>query len=498
MIRPTFEEFVELSRRGNLIPVCREVLADTETPVTVLLKFSQNDPVFLLESVEGGEKWGRYSFLGFNPWMVIRVRDEEVRVRKNGEESVHMQKGDPFVFLRELFRGLRLVSVGELPRFCGGAVGYVSYDAIRFFEHRLKGVKGAEDGWDCAVFMIPETVVVFDHVRHTLKVITLVHVDGDDLKSLYETSVRQNDEVIHKIKDGRITDFGSVPSAGGGPEFGSNMSPEEFKSMVERAKEYLAKGDLIQVVLSQRFSAVCELSPVNLYRALRFINPSPYLFFLRFGDRYLIGSSPEVLVRLEGYNVELRPIAGTRPRGKTEQEDRKLADELLKDPKEKAEHVMLVDLGRNDLGRIARLGSVQVASFMNVERYSHVMHLVSTVVAELDDGRDAFDVFRSVFPAGTLTGAPKIRAMEIIDELEPVGRGPYGGAVGYLAFNGGMDFAITIRTIFVNGNRVWVQAGAGIVADSDPERELEETRNKAAGMIRAVQMAACGLDLTGF
>ncbi|MCX7816517.1 MAG: anthranilate synthase component I [Syntrophales bacterium] len=495
MIEPSFAEFVELSRRGNIIPVYREVLADTETPVTVLFKFSQNDPVFLLESVEGGEKWGRYSFLGFDPRMVVTVGDEEVRIREYGEEKVHKHNGDPFGFLRKFFKKLKVVSVGELPRFCGGAVGYISYEAIRFFESRLSKIKRAGDGWDYAAFMITDTLVVFDHVKHTLKVVALAYVDGGDLKSLYETCVQKIDKVVRRLRDEGISGFCTVPVAEYKPEFKSNMEPEEFKSMVERAKMNLVNGDIIQVVLAQKFTAVCELSPVNLYRALRFINPSPYLFFLRFGDRYIIGSSPEVLVRLEGYNVELRPIAGTRPRGKTEQEDRKLADELLKDMKEKAEHVMLVDLARNDLGRIARLGSVQVTSFMNVERYSHVMHLVSTVVAELDDGNDAFDVFKSVFPAGTLTGAPKIRAMEIIDELEPVGRGPYGGAVGYFSFNGGMDFAITIRTILMSGNQICVQAGAGIVADSDPVGEFEETMNKAAGMITAVQMAASGLDL---
>jgi anthranilate synthase component 1 len=369
---------------------------------------------------------------------------------------------------------------------------------VRYFEKRLAKSPRTEDGLDDAVFMVTDTLIIFDNVRHTIKVVASARCDEGQgcLEGAYAEATAKIDGMIALLQEPvkplllRSGDFRKDV------EFQSNMTREAFQEMVSRAKEYIGAGDIIQVVLSQRFSAKNPLDPVDLYRALRFVNPSPYLFFLKMEDVHLIGSSPEVMVRVEDGFAELRPIAGTRRRGRTEQEDRALADELLEDPKEKAEHVMLVDLGRNDLGRIAAIGSVQVNQYMIVERYSHVMHLVSNVRAQLAEGKDCFDVMRAAFPAGTLSGAPKVRAMEIIGELEPERRGPYGGAVGYLSFTGNMDFCITIRTMVLQGETLSIQAGAGIVADSDPAAEHEETLNKAAGMMKAVRLAARGFELT--
>jgi anthranilate synthase component 1 len=498
MYKPSFEEFKELSRRGNLIPVYREILADEETPVTALLKIRKRPYAFLLESVEGGEKWGRYTFLGADPMAVVRVKHDEVEVRSNGNVMHLAHGGDPLAVLKELLARYRPVTVSGLPRFSGGAVGFLSYDMVRYFEKKLEKVPRKGDGLDDAVFMVTDTLIIFDNIRHTIKVVASARCDEGQgcLEGAYAEATAKIDGMIEQLQSPikplllRSGDFRK------NVEFESNMTREDFEEMVRRAKEYIGAGDIIQAVLSQRFSANNPLDPVDLYRALRFVNPSPYLFFLKMEDVHLIGSSPEVMVRVEDGFAELRPIAGTRRRGRTEQEDRKLADELLEDPKEKAEHVMLVDLGRNDLGRIAAIGSVQVNQYMIVERYSHVMHLVSNVRAQLAQGKDCFDVMRACFPAGTLSGAPKVRAMEIIDELEPARRGPYGGAVGYLSFSGNMDFCITIRTMVLRNGRILIQAGAGIVADSDPATEYEETLNKAAGMMKAVQLAARGFELS--
>lgn len=498
MFKPTFEEFKELSKRGNLIPVYREILADEETPVTALLKIRKRPYAFLLESVEGGEKWGRYTFLGADPLAVVRVKTEEVEVRSNGNHMRIPHRGDPLAVLKELLARYRPVTVDGLPRFSGGAVGFLSYEMIRYFEKRLAKKLRADVGIDDAVFMVTDTLIIFDNVRHTIKVVASARCeDGQGcLEGAYAEATAKIDRMIERLQEPikplllRSGDFRRDVS------FESNMTPEAFREMIRRAKDYIGAGDIIQAVLSQRFSAKNPLDPVDLYRALRFVNPSPYLFFLKMEDVYLIGSSPEVMVRVEDGFAELRPIAGTRKRGRTEQEDRALADELLEDPKERAEHVMLVDLGRNDLGRIATIGSVQVNQYMVVERYSHVMHLVSNVRAQLAEGKDCFDVMRAAFPAGTLSGAPKVRAMEIIDELEPESRGPYGGAVGYMSFTGNMDFCITIRTMLLKGETLSIQVGAGIVADSDPEKEYEETISKAAGMMKAVRLAARGFELT--
>jgi anthranilate synthase component I len=498
MHSPDFETFKSLTKRGNLIPVYREILADTITPVLALMRLRARPSVFLLESVEGGEKWGRYSFLGTDPHCTFRARGGNVLIQDRSGIRTIPHKGDPLQCLKEMLQPFRPVNVAGLPRFFGGAVGYLSYDMVRHFE-RIPVSDRPDPEEDDAAFFITDTLLVFDNVKHTVKVVSCALVDGTaDLHSIYEEAVGKIDRLIGELLQPSPAPAEEVRDSGGKrekPSFSPNMAPEDFKKMVERAREYILAGDIIQVVLSQRFQHEGEIDPVNLYRALRYINPSPYLFFLKFDDLTLIGSSPEVMVRLEDDVVELKPIAGTRPRGKTEREDRRMADELLEDPKERAEHVMLVDLGRNDLGRIARTGSVQVTQLMSVERYSHVMHLVSNIRAQLDDGRDGLDVVRATFPAGTLSGAPKVRAMEIIEELEPSRRGPYGGAVGYFSYSGNMDLCITIRTILIRGNRIFIQAGAGIVADSDPDREYAEVNHKARALMRAVELASTGLKI---
>ncbi|MBU2054658.1 MAG: anthranilate synthase component I [Proteobacteria bacterium] len=494
MYTPDFETFTKLATEGNLIPVCREILADTETPVTALMKLADRPHLFLLESVEGGEKWGRYSFLGSDPRIICRVRGEEVVIEENQTVQRHPHGGDPLRFLKEILGRYRPVTLVGLPRFFGGAVGFLGYDMVRYFEHLPAG-RGDAPVDDEAVFLITDTLIIFDNVRHTIKIVACaITGEGEDLRALYNGAVRRIEEMTDLLMT-PLTAKKSSCERQAAPPFRPDMEPEAYRAMVRKAKEYIAAGDVIQVVLSQRFQRESAADPVDLYRALRHVNPSPYMFFLRLDDLHLIGSSPEVMVRLEEGIADLKPIAGTRRRGKNEQEDRRLADELLEDPKERAEHVMLVDLGRNDLGRIARIGSVQVGRLMAVERYSHVMHLVSDIQAQLAEGKDAFDVLRATFPAGTLSGAPKVRAMEIIAELEPSRRGPYGGAVGYFSYGGNMDFCITIRTMLIQDGKVFLQAGAGIVADSDPEAEYRETLGKAEGMVQAVRLAESGFEL---
>jgi anthranilate synthase component 1 len=494
MLYPVFDQFKRLTKQGNLIPIYQEILADMETPVSALMKLRAKTHCFLLESVEGGEKWGRYTFLGFDPHCIFTVRKEDVLIKQNGEMRTQKHGGNPLALLKEILFSYRPVPVEGLPRFYGGAVGFLSYDMVRYFE-QLPDQATKDLLIDDAVFLITDALMIFDNVRHTIKVVACALTEGrDDLKAVYDEAVERIGRMIELIKaPAAKTELPHRVKDDAPPR--SNMQPEAFKAMVRRAKEYIVAGDVIQVVLSQRFQREHRTDPIDLYRALRYINPSPYLFFLKLDSLILIGSSPEVTVRLEEGVAELRPIAGTRRRGKNEQEDRHLSDELLQDPKERAEHVMLVDLGRNDLGRIARIGSVQVSQYMVVERYSHVMHLVSHVQSQLLPGKDAFDVLRATFPAGTLSGAPKIRAMEIIDELEPSRRGPYGGAVGYFSYTGNMDFCITIRTMVIQDGSIYIQAGAGIVADSDPEAEYQETVNKAMGMMQAVDMADTGLEI---
>ncbi len=482
MIYPDEQQYVELAGTYDLIPVYKEILADTETPVSVLQRFCDRENAFLLESMEGGETWGRYSFVGIDPELLFEVDHARPAAAGAGLEQ-----------LRDIFKGLKVAEIPGLPRFFGGAVGFIGYEAAGEFE-RLPAPGEPDDiGQPRSRFLKADRIIVFDNLRHTVKIVASTRPGqyGSPTEAYWRAVAE-----IERLGD--LLDRPAPPAKAAiypAVEFEPNLTRSAYVEAVQRAKDYIRKGDAIQVVLSQRFQAHTQLPAIQMYRALRLLNPSPYTFFLKMGDQALVGSSPEVMVRLTGNRVELRPIAGTRPRGATEQEDRALADSLLADEKEKSEHVMLVDLGRNDVGRVAEAGSVQVTEYMVIERYSHVMHMVSHVEGILRKPLDAFDVIRATFPAGTLTGAPKVRAMEIIRELEPGPRGAYGGAVGYVSYSGNMDMAITIRTLEANRGTVAVQAGAGIVFDSDPEREWEETRQKARGMRRAVAMAATGLEV---
>jgi anthranilate synthase component 1 len=489
--QPGYAEFASLAERGNVVPVTCEVLADLETPVSAFLKLHRGGQGFLLESVEGGETWGRYSFLGSEPVEVFTVRSHRFEVRdRTGGLVESGETEDVLGALRRWLSRYRAVSAPGLPRFAGGAVGYLAYDVVRDFE-RLPVHAQDDLGLPEAYFLLADRLVVFDNVAQKIRLVAnAILRDREGPRAAYDRAVASLEEWLARLRD-PLPVATKIPGDAGHsePEVRSNLSPEEYQRRVARAKEYVLAGDVIQVVLAQRFEAERRAAPFQIYRALRAINPSPYLFFLDLGEFELAGASPEVMVRVEGGEITVRPIAGTRPRGATESEDAELERELRADPKEIAEHIMLVDLGRNDVGRVAAVGSVEVTERMVVERYSHVMHLVSNVRGRLAPGRDAFDALRATFPAGTLSGAPKVRAMEIIEELEPVRRGVYGGAVGYFSFSGNMDTGITIRTVLIKGDRVYVQAGAGIVADSVPEREHLECVNKARAMIQALSLA---------
>jgi anthranilate synthase component 1 len=504
MYYPTRAEFTELARRGNLVPVYRELNADLETPVSVYLKLRGRGESFLLESVEGGEQLARYSFIGANPSRVFIVQGNEVVLRNHDSQTVEQQMGqDPLARLRAIMQQYCAVPIPGLPRFFGGAVGFLAYDMVRHFERvrtptptltpSLPLKKGEVEGGEGpdAIFLLTDTLIAFDHVKHRALIIANASVE-DHPDTAYDDAVRRIGEIAACLKKPTPTPEPHF-SANGHP-LQSNFTPAEFADKVRRAQEHIAAGDIFQVVLSQRFQRETDAGAFSIYRALRRLNPSPYMFFLDFGDTQFIGSSPEVLVRLEDGVAQLNPIAGTRARGANEQEDARLEAELRADPKERAEHVMLVDLGRNDLGRVCEYGSVQVPAFLTVERYSHVMHLVSRVTGRLRAGLDAFDLLRATFPAGTVSGAPKVRAMEIIQELEGTRRGPYAGAVGYFGFptvhnSGNMDFCITIRTIVMRGPHTFIQAGAGIVADSIPEQEHQECVNKARALAEAIRLA---------
>lgn len=492
MYLPERKEFVALAEKAGLVPVYREIVADLDTPLTVFAKVAGKDShAFLFESLEGGEKWGRYSFIGLDPIATFESRGEQIFVSENGD--IRRLQGDPINELKSLLAGYNVNDAGTLPRFYGGAVGFLGYDMVRFMEELPDENKPSEEFPDSS-FMIPKMLVICDNLKQSLTIVNCVVIASDtDPNEQYDQAQQQIDEIVDRLKVPFPSDFLEGDGPGRKHAFSSNMGKGDFKKMVLKAKEYILAGDIIQVVLSQRFHTETDLQPFALYRALRHINPSPYLFYLKLGDIIQIGSSPEILVRLEAENIELRPIAGTRKRGASEEEDLSLEKELLADPKERAEHLMLVDLGRNDIGRVAEFGSVEVRDLLVIERYSHVMHIVSGVHGKLLKGKDQFDVMRACFPAGTVSGAPKVRAMEIIEELEPERRGPYAGAVGYFGFSGNMDFCITIRTFIMKGKDLWVQAGAGIVADSDPEKEYEETINKSMGLRRAVDLAEKGL-----
>jgi anthranilate synthase component 1 len=485
-----FNEFKELARQGNLIPVYKEIPGDVETPVSAFLKLNKK-PSFLLESVVGGEKWARYSFMGIEPSMTITCKGRKTEIRNQKSEVRIETAGDPLDAIKSILSKFRPVDTKGLPRFSGGFVGYIGYDVVKFFERVPDNPKPAIDMPDIFL-MLADTVIIFDNLRQTIKVVCNTHTEGKDIREAYEEAEARIDKIIDELRQGA---YSSAPIAHSlsplaqTENFSSNFTKEDFLNAVEKAKEYVMSGDVVQVVLSQRFEKQTSASPFDIYRSLRIINPSPYMYYLDIGESQIVGSSPEILVRLEGDKITLRPIAGTRKRGETEEDDKALEDDLKKDPKEIAEHIMLVDLGRNDVGRVAEIGSVNVTELMTVERYSHVMHIVSNVEGRLKKGLDAFDVFRACFPAGTVSGAPKVRAMEIIEELEPTKRGAYAGAVGYFGYSGNMDTCITIRTLIIKNSKVYVQAGAGIVADSVPENEYMETVNKAMAMMKAVEAA---------
>jgi len=498
MFLPDIQTFTRDMGVSRLIPVSTEIVADLDTPLTLFSKVAEgNSHVFLFESMEGGEKWGRFSFIGYDPLVTFTSKGDTITLNQaqKGADGNEVFRGDPLQALKSMIEGLGAAEYDHLPRFCGGAVGFLGYDMVRFMEE-LPDDREPTDLPDSS-FIVPKIVLVHDSFRQTVTVVCWVRIDQgneSDGQELYNEAVELINGVIASIKRPVSQRFieESRKKTASHHEFSSNLEKDRFKEMVVQAKEYIRAGDIIQVVLSQRFHTTTSLSPLVLYRALRHINPSPYLFYLQLGDVIQIGSSPEILVRKDNINIELRPIAGTRKRGATPEEDLALEKELLADPKETAEHLMLVDLGRNDVGRVAKGGHVQVRDLLIIERYSHVMHIVSGVHGEIADGKDQFDVLAACFPAGTVSGAPKIRAMEIIDELEPDKRGAYAGSVGYFGFSGNMDFCITIRTFVMSGENLWIQAGAGIVADSDPEKEFEETVNKSLGLRLAVELAEKG------
>jgi anthranilate synthase component 1 len=475
MYYPTLEEVKNSKGQGNVVPVYREIVADLETPVSAFLKINRGGYSFLLESVEGGERLARYSFIGTDPYKVLQTW---------GKDEV-----DPLPQIIAEMSNFRIAPVRDLPKFCGGAVGYLAYETVNRFEELPSPEKDTLNVPE-SVFMMVDTLLVFDHVTHKIRIMSHVHLDEDVEKS-YSEAVRKIDSLVARLNEPITTTRqmnGSVLTVTESKPT-SNFEKETFKAVVEKIKRYVTEGEVIQVVPSQRLSQKTTAAPFDIYRALRTINPSPYMFFFDFKDFHIIGASPEILVRVEGKTVTTRPLAGTRPRGKTPEEDIALEKELRSDEKERAEHIMLVDLGRNDIGRVSEPGTVEVSELMEVERYSHVMHLVTNVQGKLKKGMDAFDALRACFPAGTVSGAPKIRAMEIIAEVEPEKRGPYAGAAGYFSFNGDMDMAISIRTMVVKDGTAYTQAGGGIVYDSEPDREYEETMNKAGALLNAINQA---------
>ena len=495
-IKPSRAEVLQHFEQGDHVPVYRTLIADLETPVSVYMKLKEaGAPAFLLESVEGGEQVGRYSFIGVNPKGIITVKDNIASFERNGQSTrFAIPEGqDPLHVIKRHFQTVNPVALEGLPRLVGGAVGYMSYDIVRYFED-LPATASDDLGVPTVAFMLPDTLVIFDHAMHQLTVLANAHNTGDDPDAAYDRAIASIDQMVAALSRPLAHQAYDPPGGNLSSDPRSNVEQAVHEDRVRKAKEYIRDGDAFQIVLAQRFSRRTEASPLQIYRALRATNPSPYMFLLEFSDDLtLVGASPEMLVRLEDGITYNRPLAGTRHRGATEKEDLALEEELLNDPKERAEHVMLVDLGRNDLGRVCDYGTVQVKKMMYVERYSHVMHITSQVEGILRKGMDAFDLLRATFPAGTLSGAPKVRAMEIIEELEETRRGPYGGAVGYFSFDGSMDMCITIRTLLMQNGTISVQAGGGIVADSDPTAEYYETINKAKAVFEAVKYAESGL-----
>jgi len=498
MIYPDRKTFQRLAQEYNLIPVARTLMADTETPIRVFQHYCEDQYAFLLESVEGGVNWARYSFIGTDPFLVVRGKEGRLEVERQGG-GVETSTEDPIRFLRQLLSRYRSPQLEGFPRFMGGAVGFFGYDLLRYYERKLPPHKVDDLRMNDVQFMFCDQLIVFDHFKQSMMIVANAHIPQGSSESEQEDAYREACEKIEKTV-ARLQGGAAIHSNTFSPrspagtavdvvDYKSNVTKEQFISNVNRAKEYIRAGDIFQVVLSQRFEMETTVSPIHVYRVLRTINPSPYMYYLKMGEERIVGTSPELLVRVEGDRVQTRPIAGTRPRGKTPAEDAALEQELLADEKERAEHLMLVDLGRNDIGRVSVPGSVKVDTFMEIERYSHVMHIVSNVSGKLREDKDFYDAFLSCLPAGTVSGAPKLRAMEIIAELENESRGAYAGAIGYLGFSGNLDTCITIRTIIFREGKAYVQAGAGIVWDSIPEKEYEETVNKAKGMLSAIRKA---------
>ncbi len=497
---PDLENFKEMSGRGNLIPVFREILADRLTPVSAYEKLTAADGdeqnSFLLESVEGGERIARYSFLGSRPSLIFRSKGNVATITEGGASRT-VEIGldeDPLTLLKELLGRYQYVETPVLPRFCGGAVGFFGYDVVRFFE-KLPDKNPDDLDVDDACFLFTDTIVLFDHVRHRMRIVCNAHVENNDPKSAYEKALQKIESIISRLKSSFTPETTSkVPSNSCGVQVESLFPRAAYEAGVEKCREYILAGDAFQIVLAQRFKVDFNAPPFDIYRALRSVNPSPYMYYLNLGRRKIIGTSPEILVSYEQGTVRLRPIAGTRPRSADPEEDIRLEKELLADEKERAEHIMLVDLSRNDLGRVCEYGSVKVNELMIIERYSHVMHIVSDVTGTLRSDRDIFDVLRACFPHGTVSGAPKVRAMEIIDEQEPTRRGFYAGCLGYFSYSGDMDMAITIRTMLVDGQTAYLQSGGGLVADSVPANEYQECINKAKALVIAIELAEEGLD----
>ena len=495
MIHPTLDEFRALAREGALVPVYKEILADLETPVSAYMKVAKgHEYSFLLESVEQADQLGRYSFMGANPSMVFKSKGRTISMRRDGRDAPSYESDDPLGELRRVMEAFKPVELEGLPYFHGGAVGYISYDQERFFEKLPDNNPDPLDMPDL-YFMITDTMVTFDHVNNRILILSNAHIQGS-VDAAYNEAVRKIDDIERVLRGPLVVTTERVYAGETDGEIESNFTREEFCDAVEKTKEYIRAGDVFQVVLSQRFERTVHASPLNLYRALRCINPSPYMTLLQMPDMALVGSSPEVMTQVKKGTCMVRPIAGTRPRGATSAEDVQFEKDLLADEKELAEHIMLVDLGRNDVGRVSVPGTVAPVPdrMMVIERYSHVMHIVSEVAGQMKEGEDAYSALAATFPMGTVSGAPKIRAMEIIDELEPSRRGPYAGGCGYISFSGDMDTCIIIRTMLVKDNVAYLQAGAGIVYDSNPEREFEETVNKAKALFRAVDFAEKGLE----
>lgn len=493
MYNPELKEVIELSKSYNLIPVARTLMADMETPIRVFRHFHNEQKAFLLESVDGGAIWGRYSFIGSDPFLVIRGKNGVMEIEKDGQVTSIEQR--PIELVKSILAEYVSPSLPQLPPFTGGAIGFFGYDLLQYYE-KLPAHRNDDLLMDDVNFMFCDQIIVFDHFKQQMKIIANVHIEaGADEASIaqaYALACEKLDAMVERLRKPLPLDHtgsGVIPDDVEIGELNSNLTKQQFIDNVNKAKEYISAGDIFQVVLSQRFHIETDIPPIQVYRVLRTTNPSPYMYYLKFDDDVIVGTSPELLVKVDGGRVETRPIAGTRPRGDTPERDAALEKELLADEKERAEHLMLVDLGRNDIGRVAEYGSVRCDEFMEIERYSHVMHIVSNVSGKMREDKDFFDAFISCLPAGTVSGAPKLRAMEIIAELENEARGAYAGAIGYLGFSGNLNTCITIRTIIFKGGKAYIQAGAGIVYDSVPESEYVETVNKAMGSLKAIRLA---------